>query len=140
MIYANPIRCFCLDACRCGRYTPRCHVSQIEHRYREETHRQKRRAMDPERYNALKEEVGKLLNINFIRKTHYPVWLANSVLVKKSNGKWMTCIDYSDLNKACPKDSFPLSQIDHLVNVTAGHELLSFMDAYLLQFGSNIRP
>lgn len=52
------------------------------------------------------------------------------MLVKKANGKLQTCIDYSDLNKACPKDSFPLSRIDQLVNGIVRHELLSFMDAY----------
>ncbi|XP_022157402.1 uncharacterized protein LOC111024109 [Momordica charantia] len=52
------------------------------------------------------------------------------VLVKKSNGKWRVCIDFTSLNKACPKDSFPLPRIDQLVDATAGHELLSFMDAY----------
>ncbi|MGV8048622.1 hypothetical protein PJP07_30950, partial [Mycobacterium kansasii] len=50
--------------------------------------------------------------------------------MKKSNGKWQVCVDYIDLNKACPKDSFPLSWIDQLVDNTAGHNLLSFMDAY----------
>ena len=49
---------------------------------------------------------------------------------KKPNGKWRICIDYTDLNKACPKDSFPKPRIDQLVDATAGHELLSFMDAY----------
>ncbi|XP_074376769.1 uncharacterized protein LOC141718283 [Apium graveolens] len=57
-------------------------------------------------------------------------WLANPVLVKKPNGKWRTCVDFTDLNKACPKDSFPLPRIDQLVDATAGHALLSFMDAY----------
>ena len=52
------------------------------------------------------------------------------VLVKKSSGKWRVCIDYTDLNKACPKNCFPLPRIDQLVDATAGHELLSFMDAY----------
>ena len=52
------------------------------------------------------------------------------VTVKKSNGKWRTCIDFTDLNKACPKDSFPLLRIDQLVDSTAGHKLLSFMDAF----------
>ena len=57
-------------------------------------------------------------------------WLANPVLVIKPNEKWRTCIDFSNLNKACPKDSFPLSRIEQLVDATVGHELLSFMDAY----------
>ena len=92
--------------------------------------RQKRRSMDVERYQALKEEVDKLLKSGFIREAFYPNWLANPVLVKKANGKWRTCIDFTDLNKACPKDSFPLPRIDQLVDSTAGHELLSFMDAY----------
>ena len=60
----------------------------------------------------------------------YPEWLANVVLVKKANGKWRLCIDFTDVNRACPKDSFPLLLIDLIVNATAGHELLSFMDAF----------
>ncbi|XP_019053644.1 PREDICTED: uncharacterized protein LOC109114837 [Nelumbo nucifera] len=51
-------------------------------------------------------------------------------MVKKANGKWGICIDFTDLNKACQKDSFPLPRIDHLIDATAGHELLSFMDAF----------
>ena len=61
---------------------------------------------------------------------HYPKWLANVVLVKKANGKWRMCMDFTDLNRACPKDSFPLSRIDQLVDSTAGHKLLTFMDAF----------
>ena len=60
----------------------------------------------------------------------YPKWLANVVLVKKANGKWRLCIDFTDINKACPKESFPLPRIDLIVDATAGHELLSFMDAF----------
>ncbi|XP_058092510.1 uncharacterized protein LOC131238952 [Magnolia sinica] len=52
------------------------------------------------------------------------------MLMKKANANWRVYMDYSDLNKACPKDSFPLSRIDQLVNSTTGHELLTFMDAY----------
>ena len=52
------------------------------------------------------------------------------MLVPKPNGKWRTCVDFTSLNKACSKDSFPLPRIDQLVDATAGHELLSFMDAY----------
>ena len=52
------------------------------------------------------------------------------MLVPKSNGKWRTCNDFTNSNKVCPKNSLPLPQIDQLVDATAGHELLSFMDAY----------
>ncbi|CAL8114261.1 unnamed protein product [Prunus armeniaca] len=78
----------------------------------------------------MKTEVDKLQAIGFIREVTYPIWLANSVLVKKSDGDWRMCQDYTNLNKACPKDSFPLPRIDQLVDAMAGHELLSFMDAY----------
>ncbi|KAI5343385.1 hypothetical protein L3X38_011261 [Prunus dulcis] len=58
-------------------------------------------------------------------------WLANVVLVaKKDKGLWRVCVDYTDLNKACPKDNFPLPRIDQLVDSTSGNQLLSFMDAY----------
>ena len=80
------------------------------------------------------EEVDRLLEADFIREVFYPDWLANVVMVKKSNNKWRMCIDFIDLNKACPKDNFPLSRIEQLVNSTAGHKLLSFMDAF---FGYN---
>ena len=61
---------------------------------------------------------------------HYPEWFANVVLVKKANGKWRMCVNFTDLNKACSKDSFPLPKIDQLVDSTAGHKLLTFMDAF----------
>ena len=76
------------------------------------------------------EEVEKLLEVGFIREVFYPDWLANVVMVKKNNGKWRICIDFTVLNKACPKDSFPLPRIDQLVDSLAGHKLLSFMDAF----------
>ena len=59
-----------------------------------------------------------------------PDWLANVVMVKKANGKWRICIDFTDLNRACPKDSYPLPQIDTLADSTVRHQLLSFMDAF----------
>ena len=92
--------------------------------------KQKRRSFAPERQKAINEEVGKLLHATAIREVEYPEWLANVVLVKKANGKWRLCIDFTDINKACPKDSFPLPRIDLIVDATAGHELLSFMDAF----------
>ncbi|XP_074378676.1 uncharacterized protein LOC141720227 [Apium graveolens] len=92
--------------------------------------RQKRRAVSGERAVALAVEVDRLLDVGLIRESFYPDWLANPVLVRKPNGKWRTCVDFTNLNKACPKDSFPLPRIDHLVDATTEHALLSFMDAY----------
>ena len=70
------------------------------------------------------------MKAGFIREAKYPEWISNVVLVKKANGKWRMCVDFTDLNKACPKDSFPLPKIDQLVDSTAGHSLRSFMDAF----------
>uniref|UniRef100_A0A2N9ERC7 RNA-directed DNA polymerase n=1 Tax=Fagus sylvatica TaxID=28930 RepID=A0A2N9ERC7_FAGSY len=92
--------------------------------------KQKRRVFAPERNKAIMEEVDKLLAANFIREVFYPDWLANVVMVKKNTEKWRMCVDFTDLNKACPKDSFPLPRIDQLVDSTAGHKLLTFMDAF----------
>ena len=65
----------------------------------------------------------KLLKAGFIREVNHPEWLANPVMVRKSNGKWRMCVDFTDLNKACPKDDFPLPRIDQLVDSTAGCEV-----------------
>jgi hypothetical protein len=92
--------------------------------------KQRRRTFAAERTQAIAEKVEKLLKVRFIWEVDYPKWLANVVLVKKSNGKWRMCVDFTNLNKACPKDSFPLPRIDLLVDSTSGHELLSFMDAF----------
>ena len=91
---------------------------------------QRRRVFTPERNQAITNEVNKLLSIGFIREVYYPNWLINIVLVKKANGKWRIYVDFTDLNKACSKDSFPLLRIDQLVDSTAGHKLLTFMDAF----------
>ena len=66
----------------------------------------------------------------FIREVKYLEWLANVVVVPKKGGKWRVCIDYTDLNDPCPKDSFPLPRIDKIVDVSAGHGMLSFLDAF----------
>lgn len=81
----------------------------------------------PEQQKAIAEEVDKLTSTGFI-KVNYPEWLANVVLVKKANGKRQMCIDFTNLNKACPKDSYSLPRIDQLVDAIVGHELLSFMN------------
>ena len=83
-----------------------------------------------ERNNAVKEEVQKLITAQFIWEVYYLDWLVNVVMVKKANGKWRIYVDFTDLNKACPKDSYHLPCIDQLVDSTAGHQLLSFMDAF----------
>ena len=92
--------------------------------------KQKRMSFTPERQKVINEEVGKLLQANAIREVEYPKWLANVVLIKKANGKWRLCIDFIDINRAYPKDSFPLPRIDLIVDALVGHELLSFMDAF----------
>ncbi|XP_074336976.1 uncharacterized protein LOC141674152 [Apium graveolens] len=92
--------------------------------------KQKRRNFSPERQKAIDEEIEKLLKAGIICEVKYPEWLANIVMVKKANGKWRMCIDYTDLNNACPKDPYPLPNIDQLIDATSGHVMLSFMDAY----------
>ena len=91
---------------------------------------QKKRMFTPERDQAIVKEFHKLQEASFIREVYYPDWLANEVMVKKASGKWRMCVDFIDLNKACPKDSYPLPQVDVLVDSTARHQLLSFMDAF----------
>ena len=91
---------------------------------------QMRRGIASEWQKAAWEEVGKLLKAQSIHKVQYPDWLANSVLIIKSNNKWRLCVDFTDLSKAYPKDCYPLPRIGLLVDTTVGHSLLSFMDAY----------
>ena len=86
--------------------------------------------MGQERTIAIEKQVNELLNAGFIREVQYSDWLSNVVMVKKENGKWRMCTDYTDLNKACPKDPFPLPCIDKLVDNSAGYKCLSFLNAY----------
>jgi len=92
--------------------------------------RKRRRKFNEERCLVVKEETQKLLSAGHIREIQYPEWLANVVLVKKANGKWRMCVDFTDLNKACPKDSYPLPSIDALVDSASGCKMLSFLDAF----------
>jgi hypothetical protein len=79
---------------------------------------------------VLENEVKRLLSACVIREVTYPEWLANTVMVKKANGKWRMCIDFTYLNKACPKDEFPLPRIDSLVDAAPTSELISLLDYY----------
>lgn len=76
------------------------------------------------------EEVKILLEVGAISEVHYPWWVSNIVVVPKKNKKWRVCVDYKTVNQACPKDSFLLPRINQLVDLTAGHRRLCFMDAY----------
>ncbi|XP_039169970.1 uncharacterized protein LOC120294106 [Eucalyptus grandis] len=96
--------------------------------------KQKLRRTKPELSKKIEEEVMKLLKVGFIEVSQYPEWVANIVPVMKKDGRVRVCVDYRDLNKASPKDDFPLPHIDVLVDSTAGFELFSFMDGF---FGYN---
>jgi hypothetical protein len=92
--------------------------------------KQRLRRFNEEKRKVIGEEIHKLLEAGFIKEVHHPEWLANPVLVKKKNRKWRMCVDYTSLNKACPKVLFPLPHIDQIVDSTMGCETLSFLDAY----------
>ena len=82
---------------------------------------QKKRVFAQERDRSIVEEVHKLQDAKFIREVYHPDWRANVVMVKKANGKWRMCVDFTDLNKACSKDNYPLPRIDVLVDSTTRH-------------------
>ncbi|KAL0402055.1 UNVERIFIED_CONTAM: Retrovirus-related Pol polyprotein from transposon opus [Sesamum latifolium] len=90
--------------------------------------KQKKRHFGPEKDKIIQGEVNKLLTAGHIRKIQFQEWLSNVVLVPKPGGKWRMCIDFRDLNKACPKDYYPLPRIDQLMESTSECELLSMID------------
>jgi hypothetical protein len=92
--------------------------------------KQRLQKMSDDKAEGAQNEVKRLLSAGVIREVTYPEWLANTVMVKKANGKWRMCIDFIDLNKACPKDKFPLPRIDSLVDASASSELMSLLDCY----------
>ena len=92
--------------------------------------RQYLRRFNEERRKAIGEEVARLLAAGFIVEVFHPKWLANPVLVLKKNGTFRMYIDYTDLNRACPKDPFALPRIDQIIDSVAGCERLCFLDAY----------
>ena len=93
-----------------------CPIKQAQRRFR------------PELLPQIEAEVNKLKQAGFIREVQFPKWIANIVPVKKKNGQIRVCVDFRDLNKACPKDDFPLPNTELMVDATIGHEVLSFMD------------
>ena len=92
--------------------------------------KQRLRHFDEEKRRAIGKEIAKLLVTGFIEEVYHLEWLANPILVRKKSGKWRMCVDYTGLNKAYPKDPFPLPHIDQIVDSTSGCETLCFLDAY----------
>jgi hypothetical protein len=92
--------------------------------------KQKLRKMSEEKVKAVEAEVQRLQDAQVIREVKYPVWLPNTVPVKKKNGKWRMCVDFTDLNKACKKDDFPLERVDKIVDDAANSEMLSLLDMF----------
>ena len=80
--------------------------------------------------DAIKDEVMKLKRARAIKDVFYPKWLANTVVVKKKTEKWRACVDFTELNKACLKDPFPMPRIDQLVDAIVSHRRMSFLDAF----------
>ena len=92
--------------------------------------RQKLRHFHSDHHQIIQAEVDNLPSTGFIREVKYPEWLANVVVIPKKGDKWRVCVDYTDLNETCPKDSFPMPRIDQIVDASIGHEMLSFLDAF----------
>jgi hypothetical protein len=86
--------------------------------------------MSNDKAKGARNEVNRLLSARVIGEVTYPEWLAKTVMVRKANGKWRMCIDFIDLNKACPKYEFPFPRIDSLVDAAATLELMSLLDFY----------
>nr|GEW43622.1 reverse transcriptase domain-containing protein [Tanacetum cinerariifolium] len=92
--------------------------------------RQKKRGQAPERAKAIQAEVQKLVYVGIMRDVYYHNWLSNPVIVKKHDGSWRMCVDFTDLNKACPQDCYPLLEIDWKVESLCGYPFKCFLDAY----------
>jgi hypothetical protein len=76
----------------------------------------------------VKKEVEKMLEAGFIRTCRYAEWISSVVPVQKKDGRWWVCVDFRDLNRATPKDEYPMPVAETLINAAAGHKILSFMD------------
>ncbi|GKB93143.1 reverse transcriptase domain-containing protein, partial [Tanacetum coccineum] len=92
--------------------------------------RQKKRGQAPERAKAIQAEVQKLVGAGIMREVYYHEWLSNPVMVKKHDGSWRMCVDFMDLNKACPQDCYPFPKIDWKVESLCGYPFKCFLDAY----------
>nr|GEW20943.1 reverse transcriptase domain-containing protein [Tanacetum cinerariifolium] len=92
--------------------------------------RQKKSGQAPERAKAIQAEVQKLVDTRIMREVYYHDWLSNPVMVKKHDGSWRMCVDFTNLNKACPQDCYPLPEIVWKVESLCGYPFKCFLDAY----------
>nr|GEY38268.1 reverse transcriptase domain-containing protein [Tanacetum cinerariifolium] len=92
--------------------------------------RQKKRGQAPEHSKAIQAEVQKLVEARIMIEVYYHDWLSNPIMVKKHDGSWRMCVDFTDLNKACPQDCYPLPKIDWKVESLCGYPFKCFLDAY----------
>nr|GMD06109.1 uncharacterized protein LOC109150426 [Ipomoea batatas] len=90
--------------------------------------KQAQRRFRPELIPSIEGEVNKLIEVGFIREVKYPTWISSIVPVRKKNGQIRVCVDFRDLNVACPKDDFPLPITELMIDVVTRHEIMSFMD------------
>jgi hypothetical protein len=106
----------------------------IEHKLNIDTSvkpsRQNLRKMSDDKVAAVKSEVQRLLDASVIHEVLYPKWLANTMPVKKKNGKWRMCIDFIDLNKATPKVNYPLPRMDQVTDSAASAAIMSLLDCF----------
>ena len=89
---------------------------------------QRARQMKAEVLEEVKKEVEKMLDAGFIRPCRYAEWISSVVPVQKKDGRWRVCVDFRDLNRATPKDEYPMPVAETLINAAAGHKMMSFMD------------
>ncbi|GJW32380.1 reverse transcriptase domain-containing protein [Tanacetum coccineum] len=105
-----------------------------EHKLNELKHmeprKQKKRGLAPKRNEALHKEVKELTKANILREVKYLTWVSNPIMIKKGNKKWKLCVDFTDINKACLKDCYPLPTNDQKIESLTKFQLKCFLDAY----------
>ena len=92
--------------------------------------KQKKRVQEGDQNKAINAEVTKLTSAGILREVIFPTWIANPVMVKKNDSSWCMCIDYSDINKVCPKNCYPLTEIVQKVESLQGFQWKCFLGAY----------
>nr|GEU43837.1 reverse transcriptase domain-containing protein [Tanacetum cinerariifolium] len=107
---------------------------KTEHKLNEYSHimpiKKNKRSLSPDRNVAARKEAKELTKVGILRKVKHQTWVANPVMVKKNDGGWRMCVDFTYKNKACPKDCYPLPEIDWKIESLAGFHLKCFLDAY----------